>query len=274
LFPACGKTFAMTPLTDRLAIRALLETDRPWSVYPLGDLAPERFGDCTWLAGPGPDPALVLLYRAFAPPVLFTLGKPAAVGGLLDELAAEPELYLHVRPEVLPLVRAGFQVRGDKTMWRLVLDPARYRPAPAPAAVRLGPADLPALRRLFADGEPAGEAPGFFAPSMLTSGVYFGVREGAELVAAAGTHLVEPQENVAAVGNVYTRRDRRGRGLATLLTGAVAAEVQARGLRTIALNVEEHNPALRVYERLGFVRYCTFIEGLAVRDPQPSGVGL
>ena len=256
----------MPPLTDRPAIRALLETDRPWSVYPLGDLAPERFGHCTWLAAPGPEPALLLVYRAFTPPVLFALGRPAAVAGLLDELAAESALFLHVRPEILPLLKASFRIRGDRTMWRLVLDPTRFRPIPTTAAVRLGPADLPALRRLFADGEPAGEAPEFFAPSMLDDGAYFGACEGEDLIAAAGTHLVEPGEGVAAVGNVYTRRDRRGRGLATRLTGAVTAELLSRGLRTIALNVQEDNAALGVYERLGFVRYCPFVEGLAVRS--------
>jgi predicted GNAT family acetyltransferase len=101
---------------------------------------------------------------------------------------------------------------------------------------------------------------------MLAEGVYFGVREGSELVAAAGTHLVVPGEGVAAIGNVYTRRDRRGRGLAGRLTGTVAVELVGRGLRTVALNVNQNNAtALGVYERLGFVRYCAFVEGLAVR---------
>ena len=254
----------MPPVTDPVSIRTLLETDRPWSVYALGDLAPERFRHCTWLAGPGP--ALVLLYRAFTTPVLFALGQPGAVRGLLEEVGDEPELSLHVWPEILTLLRPGFELRGVKQMWRMVLDWTRFRPAPAEGVVRLAPADLPALRGLYADGEPAGEAPGFFAPSMLQDGVFFGIREGADLVAVAGTHLVEPHEGVAAVGNIYTRRDRRGRGLATRATAAVVSEMLARRLRTIALNVEEDNsPAVRVYERLGFLRYCPFVEGLAVR---------
>ena len=85
-------------------------------------------------------------------------------------------------------------------------------------------------------------------------------------IAAAGTHLVAPLESVAAVGNIYTRRDRRGRGLGTAVTAAVTAELRRRGVRTIGLNVNQRNAtAIGLYERLGFVRYCAFVEGVATR---------
>jgi ribosomal protein S18 acetylase RimI-like enzyme len=254
----------MPPLTDPAAIRALLETDRPWTVYALGDLVPSRFRDCTWYHAPGE--ALVLLYRAFDTPVLLTLGAPSVVQGLLAEVAGERQMYLHVRPEIMPLLRCGHVIRNEKTMWRMVLDAARFPSAPVPTVARLGRGDVAALRGLYADGVPAGEAPDFFADSMLDEGVFYAVREGTELVAAAGTHLVAEADGVAAVGNIYTRRDRRGRGLGARVTAAVTAELLRQGLRTIALNVHEHNAAaIRVYERLGFVRYCTFNEGLAIR---------
>jgi predicted GNAT family acetyltransferase len=132
--------------------------------------------------------------------------------------------------------------------------------------VRLGPSDLAALERLYADGIATAEAPDFFFSSMLAQGVFFGMREGDELVAAAGTHLAAASESVAAVGNVYTRRDRRGSGLAARATGAVIRELVRLGLRTIALNVEQrHATAIRIYERLGFFRYCAFCEGRARR---------
>jgi predicted GNAT family acetyltransferase len=124
------------------------------------------------------------------------------------------------------------------------------------------------LERLYAEGEPFGEAPEFFVLSMLTDGVYFGIKQGADLLAAAGTHLVVPTESVAAIGCVYTRRDRRGQGLATRVTSAVASELLRMKLRTIALNVNENNgTATRVYEKLGFAAYCKFKEGLATRRP-------
>ena len=255
-------------ITDRAEIRAILETDRPWAVYALGDLAPGFWEHSEWWCAPSGGPALVLLYRAFQTPVLFALGRPELVRIILDGIH-EREMYLSIRPEILPLVKARYQVRHQTAMWRMVLDPARLGPAPLEGTVRLGSADLPALQHLYADGRPTGEVPDFFSPSMIEPGVFYGIREGRALVAAAGTHLVAPSESVGAIGNVYTRRDRRGCGLASRVTSAVAAELLRMDLRTIALNVNQCNAAaIRVYERLGFACYCTFYEGMAVRDDE------
>src|SRR5262249_23740781 len=158
---------------------------------------------------------------------------------------------------ILSLLQPRYRVENEQTMWRMLLDPANFRPASPGGVVRLSPDDVPALRRLYADGEAAGEAPDFFFPAMLGGGLFFGMREREELVAAAGTHLVAAAEGVGAIGNIYTRRDRRGRGLASRLTSAVAGELLRRGLPTVALNVNQRNAAaIHVYERLGFVRYC------------------
>lgn len=259
-------------LTDPAAIRALLESDRSWSAYALGDLAPGFFERSEWHCHPGPVPALLLLYRAFETPVLFTLGPVDLLANLLAGLAAERSLYLSIRPEVLPLIQARYRVEppAGVPMWRMVLTPSRFDPAPFGEVERLAPSDLPALEALFADGQPTGEAPDFFEPGMVAQGFYYGVRDGAgALMAAAGTHLVAPELGVAAIGNVYTRRDCRGRGLARRVTSAVTAALLAHDppLRTIALNVNQRNTAaLRVYEGLGYERYCPFLEGLALMD--------
>jgi ribosomal protein S18 acetylase RimI-like enzyme len=261
----------MPPVTDPAAIRALLQTDPRWAVYALGDLAPGLFEHSFWLRLADASPALLLLYRGFEPPVLFALGDAARVQALLDELNHDGDLFLHVRPEILPALRMRYDIPRAVAMWRMTLGPPDYRPAPADGVVRLGPADVAALERLYADGTETGESPHFFLPSMVHEGVFFGLCEGTELIAAAGTHLVVPQESVAAIGCVYTRRDRRGRGLAAGVTSAVVNELLRLRLATIALNVsQENNRAVRVYERLGFVRYCAYYEGLALRR-QPTG---
>ena len=63
-----------------------------------------------------------------------------------------------------------------------------------------------------------------------------------------------------------------GRGLASRVTSGVAADLLARGLRTIALNVDQrHVPAIHIYERIGFARYCAFLEGSAGAADRSAG---
>jgi ribosomal protein S18 acetylase RimI-like enzyme len=252
---------------DPAAIRAILETDRVWAIYALADLTPAYSAHAEWrVAGSGR--ALLLIYRAFQPPVLFAHGPAADLAPLLAGLA-EPEFYLSVRPEVVELLRAGgYEVR-DRRMSRMQPDPRRFTSWSHNAA-RLGPADGDDLRVLYADGIETGESPPFFDAGMLQHGVYYGIREAGGLIAAAGTHVLSEEESLAAIGNVYTRRDCRGRGLGADVTAAVTAEVLQRGLRTIALNVAEDNAAAaHVYTKLGFERYCEYREGIAVA---PTGV--
>ena len=255
---------------NRDELRALLERDRPWSLYALGDLAPGFFEHTEWLLAEGPAPALALLYRAFGTPILFTLGAPEGVALLLEEIH-DPRLFLSVRPDVLPVLKQRREVRDEASMWRMILDPARFAPVPEPDAVRLRSSDLAAHRRRSAAGALVNDPLDFFDPGMADRGVFFGVYEGDDLVAMAGTHVVAPEEGVAAIGSVSTREDHRNRGLATQVTGAVTRELLQMGIGMVGLNVNQHNPAaIRVYERLGFVRYCAFHEGLAVLAEEPA----
>jgi ribosomal protein S18 acetylase RimI-like enzyme len=256
----------MPRLTQRADIRRLLETDRVWAIYALGDLTPGFFELSEWYAAPGGAPALVLLYRAFATPVLFAHGEPALVRLVLEEMGPQPKVYLSVRPEVLPLVQEHHHVDPAQPMWRMSLEPDDFRPAAGPPPARLSLNDLLAVEALYADGAPVGQSPDFFSGPMLDLGVFYGIWEEGVLVAVAGTHLVSEQESLGAVGNVYTRRDRRGRGLAAAVTSAVTAELLRQGLRTIALNVNQENAAaIHVYERLGYKKYCAFTEGVATQ---------
>lgn len=256
----------MPRLTDLHAIRAILHQDLLWSAYALGDLAPGFFAHSVWYGTLDDPTAIVLALHLFEPPVLFLKGKPDSVRLLLEEMPPLPRVFFLARPDVAPVFQEFYRIEKSETMWRMSLEKEHFHYTPSPQTERLSRKDLKALRRLFADGEAAGEAPDFFSPAMLERGVYFGVREEEELIASAGTHLWEPTEGVGAIGNVYTRRDRRGRGLATLVTGAVAAELARQELPAIVLNVNKDNTAAkRVYEKLGFRPYCLYEEGTAVR---------
>lgn len=253
----------MPRLTEPAAIAEILETDRPWSAFALGDLAPGYFENCSWYGTPGSRPALILLYRGFEAPVFFALGEPESVAALLPEVALPPAMHLQIRPEILPVLQERYSKCAIDPMWRMLLEPAAYRPVSTAGTVRLTLPDAEALLCLYQSGDAARHQQ-FFRPAMLEHGVWYGIREGEDLTAVAGTHLVVPSSGIGAVGSVYTRADRRGRGLGRAVTTAVTDELLRLGLQTIVLNVRQNNAvAIRLYEQLGYARYCACVGGFA-----------
>ena len=202
-------------------------------------------------------------------PVLAALGPADQAAPLWRAALAEvPEadlLFAVCLPGHRTFVETTLRFIDAHPMYRMRLEGT---PADAGPALRLGMADVPALRALYADGAERQEIPDFFEDSMVARGIYHGVRDAGELVAVAGTHVLTP--GAAAVGNVYVRHDVRGRGLAARVTAAVARDLRARGVETIVLNVRQDNTvAIRVYEKLGFVVHGEFLEGFAT--PRRAG---
>jgi ribosomal protein S18 acetylase RimI-like enzyme len=201
-------------------------------------------------------------------PIVLAAGEaaflPTVFQELLGRLRRHTNIYFVVRPEVLPLLQSDYAVSDRRPMLRMVLDAGRFAGGDGGHAIRLGPSDLDLVAELYRDGDTAGEAPDFFLPAMLETGIYYGVREGTSLVAVAGTHVFAPAEGVGGVGNIYTRRDRRGRGWGGCVTTAVVSELLRRGVATIVLNANEANAAaIQLYEKLGFRRYCPYFEIIA-----------
>jgi predicted GNAT family acetyltransferase len=120
---------------------------------------------------------------------------------------------------------------------------------------------MPLLEELYSHG--GGDA---FRRRSLELGVFYGVFGGEQLVSVAGTHIVSDNERVAALGNVVTHPEYRGRGLATMASNAVCEELLDRGIEMIGLSVSRSNEAaIRVYEKIGFKRHVPFYEGTAIR---------
>jgi GNAT superfamily N-acetyltransferase len=245
----------MPQLTDKDHIRTLLRRDPRWAVYALGDLTPRMFEKCRWFT-----PDLTLVLQDYGTSILFAMGA----GSVQDALAHVTwPVHLQVQEDARNAVARVAAIERQWAMWRMAWEPCGL-PDPDPRVTRLGPDALEAVRRLYADGASTGESPDFFFPSMLADGVFQGIYEDGDLVAAACTHLVARDEDAAAIGNIYTRRDRRGRGLGRAVTAAVVRDLD--GIGTIGLNVRDGNAAaIHLYESLGFVRHCAFFEALAVR---------
>jgi GNAT superfamily N-acetyltransferase len=239
----------------------ILNLDRAWSLYALGDLAPEELMHCEWRFTSDDPPAVTLFYRAFDPPVFFAIGSALAVERLLDEAALPKSLYLHIRPEILNLVSERYQRVTTKMMQRMILrEPAL---ADFTGVETIAADDLKELVELY-DSRDGKEKEGtFFSPVQVVNGVYFGIRDHGRLVAAAGTHLINRSASVAAVGNVFCLPEYRGKGLGARVTSAVVKALIKEDIRTIGLNVGPENPATRLYQRLGFRKACSYVEGPA-----------
>ena len=163
--------------------------------------------------------------------------------------------------------RRGGAAEGEEEKAQSPGDSLLCEPLPAsevlPSVRRLTAADVPLVRVLLAHGGPF--TPDAFAEYQVKQGAFFGVEDGAGgLAAVGGTHIVDYTSGVAAIGNLYTRPDRRGRGYAGAVLEAIVAEVRANGATTIVLNVDQRNTgARRLYEQHGFIVHCPYIEGEA-----------
>ncbi len=247
------------PLTDRSHIQAYLETDRLYAAYAIGDLEPGLFEVCEWTGKIVADrlEALALHYHGLEPPALFVMGSVSGLRAILGQASGPRQVYLTCREEHLPVMREFYAWEEVIPMFRMVLPPASFSPVEG-HCLRLGKTHVDQLAALYALG--GGSVA--FSPSQVFDGVFYGAFADGQLVAAAGTHLVSPTYGVAAVGNVFTHPEYRGLGYGSATTTAVVAELLARAIRDVVLNVRQENGrALCIYERLGFERYCPVLEG-------------
>jgi ribosomal protein S18 acetylase RimI-like enzyme len=248
-------------LTEPDEISTFLRQDRWYAAYALGDLEPGFFEQCQWFGADtmGELCSLVLLYEGLDPQALFLMGEPTGITLILG--AARPTSAMFICTEWhLPALRAYYQTGEVDAMLRMTLAASDFRPADSPDVERLGPGYADELAHLYTCAH--GNA---FSPYQLAQGVFYGIKEDGRLVSAAGTHLVARTTKIAAVGNVCTYPEQRGRGYATFCTSAVCSELLGMGL-DVVLNVERDNAsAIHVYQKLGFRMYCPFVEGIAVR---------
>jgi len=91
--------------------------------------------------------------------------------------------------------------------------------------------------------------PGFYQPRTHEMGTYYGIRIDGRLVAMAGERLC--MTGYREISGVCTHPDARGRGYAGHLMSMVIDEIEREG-KVPFLHAFAQNPAIRLYERLGF----------------------
>jgi ribosomal protein S18 acetylase RimI-like enzyme len=256
---------AVRTVADKAILRGFLESDRLLAAYALCDLEEREFARTRWGGAFDGDRlvSIALEYSGLTPQPLFVMGKPDGVEAILRDIVRPRAAYVATLAETLPAVESLYRLDPGPPMVRMWVDRSRFRPFPADVR-RLLPSDIGDLNRLYQLGFAS-----WLPSSAIAEGVYYGMRVGGRLVAAAGTHVISRQARLAVVGNVLTHVDYRGRGYATAVTGAVTADL-LRTCDQVVLNVRSDNPpALQAYRRLGYAEHVRFEERLAHRLGSP-----
>lgn len=250
-------------LQDNAAIASFLKQKVVSNAYPLGYLAPDYSDQCRWLAASDPHGirALALVYDGLSRPGLFTAGDTDGLLAILDRFGRElpTRVTAHLPVEHDGVVRNLYRPPTPlRRMHRMGLrrEALRDNTPDDPRVVRLTHADTAAILQLYALWPDH-----FFEPYQLGGGLYFGVKEGNRLVSIAGIHNVSTIGDVAAIGNLVTHPDARGRGYALLCTSRLLREVFSR-VSLVTLDVEVGNePAIRTYRHFGFYHDSDLLEG-------------
>ena len=258
-----ASTFAVREESDPEVVRTVLSEDPAFAAFALGHLEPEllpysRF----WTAeGPGRRSGIVMHARANLGRTTVFAGDPEAVEAVLSLHPGPRGGYLATcAPEHVAVAERVYDLGDPLRMMRMTVDSHTFRDAPTSSmrnVRRLVRADVRALNALYATGD----GPTGYRGEHIERGVYFGAFDEGQLRAVAGTHMLAPHIGIAVVGNVFTHASARDRGLAGAVTAAVTRELFARGCATVTLTVDpENTPAVRAYQRLGYVAGAPIVE--------------
>ncbi len=260
-----GRALQISATRDRALLRSFLERDRLRAAYAICDLDDREFGKTKWgIATDGDETvAVVLEFCGLTPQPLFVMGDPDAVAQILRDVIRPRLVYLAADESHLASIDRIYRIDPGPQMVRMAVNHSNFEPVYG-GVTRLVPQDSVDLNRLYGLG-----FAGWLPADSIANGVYYGVRVAGRLVAAAGTHVISPEARMAAVGNVMTHVDFRGRGFAKQTTSAVTEEL-LRTCDDVVLNVRSDNPpALATYRALGYRDYCRFEERLAHRRGAP-----
>ena len=247
---------------NRDAVADFLRTDRMYAAYALGDLDAASRRRAAWgmaYDDAGRPRGLAMQHMGLPPQPLFLMGEPGACHEILATVVRPRYAFIQARHDLATAFDDLYRADLPASLLRMVVSADTFQPY-AGGAVRLGPADIGDLNRLYQLGMGSG-----FPASVLEEGIYYGVWVGGRLVSAAGTHVINLDEGIGVVGNVLTHVDHRGQGHAKAVTSGVTAELLSR-VPDVALNVYADNaPAVAAYAHVGYGEYCRLGEWIAYR---------
>jgi ribosomal protein S18 acetylase RimI-like enzyme len=262
-----------TILHDRTAIATYLRQDLLVYLYELGDLDDFFWPYTTWYASLklGEIERLALLYTGSELPILLATatGDDRPTQNLLQTLLPflPRRFYAHL-PAGMDFSFLSEEYRMDSygihdKMALQQWSGAECPPPPGDRIRRMVEDDLPALLSFYEAAYPGN----WFDPRMIETGQYYGLWRDKTLVSVAGVHVYSPAQDVAALGNITTLPELRGRGLGTAVTAALCRSLRQQ-VGTIGLNVRADNAAaIACYKKIGFRRVAQYEEWMLTAYP-------
>lgn len=243
-------------------IAAVLNRSPYLHLYALGDLDDFFWPYTQWygLEEQGDIREIVLLYTAFETPVFQAITQdPDAMNDLLRSIMPllPQKIYTHLSSGLPEAFEGIYDAEEHGLYGKMALTrPDHLNTVDTSAVIPLTPADADELKELYSISNP--EA--WFDPRMLETGCYFGIRASGSIVSVAGIHVYSPTYRAAALGNVVTHPDFRGRGYAQATCARLCQAMQGT-IHHIGLNVKSSNVvAIRAYEKLGFTHVGVYGE--------------
>ena len=181
------------------------------------------------------------------------MGDPADIEALLAASYEElpRRFYAHIRIEHREPIECFYTLSDVKPMLRMGLSRVNFKTKVKSAAEVLSHRDTAEIMQLYQQ-----YPDNFFEPAQLDTGLYFGKREEGKLISVAGLHVCSTRYNVAAIGNIVTHEEHRGRGFASDCVGALLVELFKRVDRS--LNVSPENHAAIAHKKFD-LKNCTLL---------------
>ena len=236
---------------------SLLQKDPIWGAYAIADLDPDRVDACDfWIA----EDSFLLIYHGLNPPHLFAFGNPVHLEDLFHHVPNRVYQYA-LLPIHLTMLRDRLLLTNRDEMWRMnLVDPDKLERD----IEQVKPLDSASIGQIEHLAKSNADFPDAYDPLQIQDGHFYGIEIEETLVAMAGTHVVSDQSRVAALGNVFTTVEHRGRGYAKKVSSAVCKSLMDNGIKLIVLNVGMDNAAaIQAYQAIGFMPFCGYYEGFA-----------
>lgn len=251
-------------LSDKDELEQFLRKNTALNIYQIGDLDDFYWENTKWygLKENGSLKAVTLLYKAPPFHVLLALSPENEIEPLKELLHSlfeylPDKFYSHLSPGLESVFCSYYNLESHGNYQKMILaSSSKLNDTSLSGIVSLSSKDINEIFNLYKESYPENS----FDPRMIETGMYFGYRFKNKLICISGIHVYSERYRVAALGNITTHPEYRGKGYGQKVTAHLCKELFKK-VSTIGLNVGQDNiPAIKCYTNIGFTYAAPYLE--------------